>query len=146
MSEKRNRKKLPEEKEQMKDTNQLEEETRTKDSGRKDENTRTKDHGRKDENAQAKDWMEELKGTLERAVSYRPEENEDADPENPELPTVSKDELQRKLAAMKAEFTHTPMEITPDLKRLLADDLKAEKRNKKRASRNPPGLSSVPPA
>ena len=45
MSEKRNRKKLPEEKEQMKDTNQLEEEARTRDSGRKDENTRTKDHG-----------------------------------------------------------------------------------------------------
>ena len=134
MSEKRNRKKLPEEKEQMKDTNQLEEEARTRDSGRKDENTRTKDHGQKDENAQAKDWMEELKGTLERAVSYRPEENEDADPENPAPPVVSKDELQRKLAAMKAEFTHTPMEITPDLKRLLADDLKAEKRNKKRAA------------
>ena len=46
----------------------------------------------------------------------------------------SKDQLQKELAAMKADFVHTPAEITPDLERLLADVLKEEKKNTKRSA------------
>ena len=48
--------------------------------------------------------------------------------------TLDKAQLQRELAAMKADFTHTPMVITPDLERLLADELKEEKKNTKRSA------------
>ena len=34
----------------------------------------------------------------------------------------SKDDLQRELAAMKADFVHTPMQMTPELEELLAKD------------------------
>ena len=46
----------------------------------------------------------------------------------------NKDQLQSELASLKAEFTHTPLQITPDLERLLADELKERKKNKKRAA------------
>lgn len=49
-------------------------------------------------------------------------------------PVPSKDQLQKALAASKEEFVHTPMEITPDLERLLADELKEEKKNTKRSA------------
>ncbi|MBP3901920.1 MAG: AarF/ABC1/UbiB kinase family protein [Blautia sp.] len=47
----------------------------------------------------------------------------------------SKDDLQRELAAMKADFVHTPMQMTPELEELLAKDIKAEgKKDKKRGA------------
>ncbi|MBQ1312505.1 MAG: AarF/ABC1/UbiB kinase family protein [Blautia sp.] len=50
-------------------------------------------------------------------------------------PVRSKDELQRELSAMKADFTHTPMKMTPELEKLLASDIKAEgKKEKKRGA------------
>ena len=48
--------------------------------------------------------------------------------------TPSKDQLQKELAATKADFVHTPANITPDLERLLADELKEEKKNTKRSA------------
>lgn len=47
----------------------------------------------------------------------------------------SKDDLQKELAAMKADFVHTPMQMTPELEELLAKDIKAEgKKDKKRGA------------
>ena len=88
-----------------------------------------------------KDWMEELKqqindgidsisGKKKKAASKEgaPEQKEDA------APALSKELLQRELADSKAGFTHEPMKMTPDLERLLADELKEEKKNTKRSA------------
>ena len=79
-------------------------------------------------------WLDDLKGTLERAIHYHPEEAAAQEDQEQAPPAPSKDELQKQLAAMKADFTHTPMELTPDLEKLLAEELKAEKKNTKRAA------------
>ena len=78
--------------------------------------------------------MENLKGTLERAIHYNPDDAAVQEDQEQAPPAPSKDELQKQLAAMKADFTHTPMELTPDLEKLLAEELKAEKKNTKRAA------------
>ena len=60
---------------------------------------------------------------------------ENIDSQAVEEPVRSKDDLQRELAAMKADFTHTPMKMTPELEKLLASDIKAEgKKDKKRGA------------
>ena len=86
------------------------------------------------------DWMKDLKRDLQRGwdsitgMSNETGENaeEDAADEEPEAPEPSKDQLQKELAAMKAELSHTPLVITPELEKLLTEELKAEKRNTKR--------------
>ena len=50
------------------------------------------------------------------------------------VPARSKDELQKMLEDMKAQFEHTPMAITPELEKLLADEIREEKKEKKRAA------------
>ena len=84
------------------------------------------------------DWMSELKEGLEslaedlkkRSGENVPSDGQDA-PDEP--PAPSKDELAAMLAGMKADLTHSPMEITPDLERLLADEIREEKKNTKRS-------------
>ena len=51
-----------------------------------------------------------------------------------EAPVKSKDELQRELAASKAGFEHTAMEMTPELEKLLASQIREDKKEKKRAA------------
>ena len=86
-------------------------------------------------------WMENLKEGLEGlADSLRkgtPEKNssdEQGSETEPEIPAPSKEELSNMLAGMKADFKHTPMELTPELQELLADEIKEEKKNKKRSA------------
>ena len=51
-----------------------------------------------------------------------------------ETPVRSKDDLQRELADRKARFEHTPMTMTPDLEKLLASEIREDKKEKKRAA------------
>ena len=85
-----------------------------------------------------KDWMEDIREGLDSFVERITKENKDGDelpPEEQTVPERSKDDLQRELAAMKADFTHTPMNMTPELESLLASDIKAEgKKDKKRGA------------
>ena len=46
----------------------------------------------------------------------------------------SKDDLQRELADRKANFEHTPMTMTPELEKLLASEIRQDKKEKKRAA------------
>ena len=62
----------------------------------------------------------------EESVQVKKNPHAGAEKDQTPAPVPSKDQLQKELAASKAEFTHTPMEITPDLERLLADALKEE--------------------
>ena len=79
------------------------------------------------------DWMKDLKRDLQRGWDSitgmknetGDEAEEDAEDEEPEVPEPSKDQLQKELAAMKAELSHTPLVITPDLEKLLTEELKA---------------------
>ena len=86
------------------------------------------------------DWMAELKEGLEGFADQltksaaKDASGEEEGSAKQEAPAPSKDELARMLEGMKAEFTHTPMKITPDLEILLADQLKEEKKNKKRSA------------
>ena len=70
----------------------------------------------------------------EESVQIKKNPHAGAEKDQTPAPVPSKDQLQRELAASKAEFTHTPMEITPDLERLLADALKEDKKNTKRSA------------
>ena len=70
----------------------------------------------------------------EESVQVKKNPHAGAEKDQTPAPVPSKDQLQRELAASKAEFTHTPMEITPDLERLLADALKEDKKNTKRSA------------
>ena len=70
----------------------------------------------------------------EESVQVKENPHAKAEKDQNPAPVPSKDQLQRELAASKAEFTHTPMEITPDLERLLADALKEDKKNTKRSA------------
>ena len=70
----------------------------------------------------------------EESVQIKKNPHAGAEKDQTTAPVPSKDQLQRELAASKAEFTHTPMEITPDLERLLADALKEDKKHTKRSA------------
>ena len=70
----------------------------------------------------------------EESVQVKKNPHAGAEKDQTPAPVPSKDQLQKELAASKAEFTHTPMEITPDLERLLADALKEDKKNTKRSA------------
>ena len=70
----------------------------------------------------------------EESVQVKENPHAGAEKDQTPAPVPSKDQLQKELAASKADFTHTPMEITPDLERLLADALKEEKKNTKRSA------------
>ena len=70
----------------------------------------------------------------EESVQIKKNPHAGAEKDQTPAPVPSKDQLQRELAASKADFTHTPMEITPDLERLLADALKEDKKNTKRSA------------
>ena len=65
----------------------------------------------------------------EESVQIKKNPHAGAEKDQTPAPVPSKDQLQKELAASKAEFTHTPMEITPDLEKLLADALKEDKKN-----------------
>ena len=87
-----------------------------------------------------KDWMEELKEelqsineTIKRGARIEAEEEEEN--QSPEPPARSKDDMQRELEEMKAGFEHTPLEMTPELEKLLHQDIKEKgKKEKKRAA------------
>ena len=70
----------------------------------------------------------------EESVQVKENPHAKAEKDQNPAPVPSKDQLQRELAASKADFTHTPMEITPDLEELLADALKEDKKNTKRSA------------
>lgn len=70
----------------------------------------------------------------EGSVQVKENPHERAEKDQSPAPVPSKDQLQRELAASKADFTHTPMEITPELEELLADALKEDKKNSKRSA------------
>ena len=55
-------------------------------------------------------------------------------PQEQAVPVRSKDELQKTLEDMKAQFEHTPMAITPELEKLLSSEIREEKKEKKRAA------------
>ena len=85
------------------------------------------------------DWVDHFKEdlnalaeTIKKGASG-PSAPEDEVAEEAE-PMPSKEQLARMLENMKADFTHTPMEMTPDLERLLADEIKEEKKNTKRSA------------
>ena len=51
------------------------------------------------------------------------------------VPARSKDDLQRELESIKAQFTHTSMTMTPELERLLSAEIRADgKKDKKRGA------------
>ena len=87
-----------------------------------------------------KDWMEELKEelqsineTIKRGARIEAETEEED--QSPEPPARSKDDMQRELEEMKAGFEHTPLEMTPELEKLLHQDIKEKgKKEKKRAA------------
>ncbi|MDO5131991.1 MAG: AarF/UbiB family protein, partial [Eubacteriales bacterium] len=88
-----------------------------------------------------KDWMEELKEELENITETLKKgamieaAEEEAQEQEQAVPVRSKDDMQRELADMKAEFTHTPMEMTPELEKLLVHDIKEKgKKEKKRGT------------
>ena len=70
----------------------------------------------------------------EESVQVKENPHAKAEKDQNPAPVPSKDQLQRELAASKADFTHTPMEITPELEELLADALKEDKKNSKRSA------------
>ena len=86
-----------------------------------------------------KDWKEELKESLggislkvKAGAAGKSAPEEDG---KQKAPVRSKDDLQRELAESKADFTHTPMEMTPDLEKLLHSDIKEKgKKEKKRGT------------
>ena len=139
MSEKKRKNSQPDEI-QEKDIGRLEGDSQV------EENTKAKESARKEpvpvpeavqsateESEKEKDWVQELKGTLDRAIHYKADEA-GKEAEEEAVPVPSKDQLQRELAARKMDFTHTPQVITPELEKLLAKELKEEKKNTKRAT------------
>ncbi len=89
------------------------------------------------------DWVEEIKEELqaltdkiERAVAGQAfEEASEEEGAEQAAPARSKEDIQRELAEIKAQFTHTPMEMTPELERLLHVDIKDKgKKDKKRGA------------
>ena len=97
------------------------------------------------------DWMEEIREELqsladkiERVAAGQSfeeafmEDSEEASGEasaEQAAPARSKEDIQKELAEIKAQFTHTPMEMTPELEKLLHLDIKAKgKKDKKRGA------------
>ena len=136
MSDKKRKNHQPEEAVQMNEKDSVMENEQGREAGQADGSVRAGEEIRTEETASRKDnaWLDDLKGTLERAIHYNPEDTAAQEDQEQAPPAPSKDELQKQLAAMKAEFTHTPMELTPDLEKLLSEELKAEKKNTKRAA------------
>ena len=136
MSDKKNKNHQPEKTVQIHETDPVKETVQAMEADQTEGTAPAEDLNRTEEAASKKDlaWMDDLKGTLERAIHYKQEDAAPQDGQEQAPPAPSKDDLQKQLAAMKAEFTHTPMEITPDLEKLLAEELKAEKKNTKRAA------------
>ena len=90
------------------------------------------------------DWVEDLKQELKDEIDSFADKMKQAasgnggtgsEDGNSEAvaPVPTKDQLQRMLAETKADFVHTPMQITPDLERLLENELKEERKNTKRS-------------
>ena len=87
-------------------------------------------------------WMKEIKAELksitdllERGASGKKEETEEDNGGVKEMPVRSKDDLQKELESIKAQFTHTPMQMTPELEKLLKDDIRDKgKKDKKRGT------------
>lgn len=85
------------------------------------------------------DWVDHFKEDLNAlAETIKKGASGPSSPENEASeeaePAPSKEQLARMLEDMKADFTHTPMEMTPDLERLLADEIKEEKKHTKRSA------------
>ena len=87
------------------------------------------------------DWMEELKKQINDGIDAITGKKKADTPEgvtasksSDDVPVPSKEQLQKELAESKGSFEHTPMTMTPDLERLLADELKEEKKNTKRSA------------
>lgn len=117
----------------------------------KDESVQVNENAQTLEEAQAgdndpgkeNDWVDNLKQELKDGIDSFAEKMKQTAPEAAseektagasQTPVSSKDQLQKELAVIKKDFVHTPMQITPDLERLLADELKEEKKNKKRSA------------
>lgn len=81
-----------------------------------------------------KEGLEGLADSLRKGAPEKPSSDEQGSETEPEIPAPSKEELSNMLAGMKADFKHTPMELTPELQELLADEIKEEKKNKKRSA------------
>ena len=103
-----------------------------------EENKAGGDHQEKDA-----DWMSGLKEEIGKEIDVlrdkmKKKTPEDEDADNAEgavsVPVPGKEQLQRELAASKEGFVHTPAKMTPDLERLLSDELKEEKKNTKRSA------------
>lgn len=84
-----------------------------------------------EETAEAVMTNEPAEETVEAAVTNEPSGKAQKEQETP---VKSKDELQRELAQSKEGFTHTPMELTPELEKLLASEIREDKKEKKRAA------------
>ena len=97
------------------------------------------------------DWMEEIREELQSLAdkiervaagqSFEEAFMEDSAEASGEAgaeqaaPARSKEDIQKELAEIKAQFTHTPMEMTPELEKLLHLDIKAKgKKDKKRGA------------
>ena len=81
-----------------------------------------------------KEGLEGLADSLRKGTPEKTSSDEQGSETEPEIPAPSKEELSNMLAGMKADFKHTPMELTPELQELLADEIKEEKKNKKRSA------------
>ena len=84
-------------------------------------------------------WMTDIKDSLEnfanKITKTGQQDAAEGDDGKIEGPVRTKDDMQRELAEMKAGFTHTPMQMTPELEKLLASDIKADnKKDKKRGA------------
>ncbi len=83
-----------------------------------------------EETAEAVTTADPAEEIAEAAAAEPAEETAEAE----ETPVRNKDDLQKELAEMKAQFEHTPMEMTPELEKLLSAELREEKKEKKRAA------------
>ncbi len=79
------------------------------------------------------DVQDDVRNTMRDDIEEDTRE-EDREAEYNELDKISKDQLQGELAALKSDFEHTPMKLSPELEKLLADELKEEKKNTKRSA------------
>ena len=89
----------------------------------------------------AEDWMAGIRDNLEsfaeKITKSGPEAETEAESDETEMaePVRTKDDLQRELAEMKAQFTHTPMQMTPELEKLLVSEIREDsKKDKKRGA------------
>ena len=84
------------------------------------------------------DWMADIKEGWDDFTKKFTKNNPEAEAVGdgqPEEPVRSKEDLQRELAGMKEDLVHTPMNMTPELEKLLAADIKdAGKKEKKRGA------------